>query len=595
MLFKAKTHSRLLLRKVLNMKLILITGFLLALFAVKTFAQGLDDRFKPLPLPEVEPTPIIEPALAHPSHDDNRDAVLVNELVSIQVLGDASLFREQPDSSLFGVSIQSVPVDNTESLEERLKGYIGQPLTLALLDTLNQEIVLWLRSQDMPMADAITPSGQDITDGRLQIVVLIARRGELNVEDGQYFSGEDVRDQFRIAKGDFLNYSTLQEELVWANRNPFRRVNLQLAPGSDTGFADLYFDIEDRFPFRFYTGIDDAGSRSTDTDRYLVGVNWGNALGMGHQLGYQYATSASNSRLNAHSFTYTAPLSSRHTFSFYGSYVDSQPKIQEGFAIKGKNRELGFAYRIPVNNVWGWQSDIEFGYDFKRSNNNLKFGIEQVFDTTVEVSEFSIRSNMVRPDDHGRTNAFIGIYVSPGEITSGNNNQAFEAARANSPASYEYVRLSLERLSLLPKGWVWKIESTAQWSSERLLSSQQLGVGGFNSVRGYEPFAASGDHGIQVRNELSTKSLQPFSSMSSWPFSPDNMQGIAFVDYGYVKTHKPLPGEVSHSELLSAGLGVRYSIGTWLSGRLDYAWPLKNAPQTTNRDPRVHFSLTLLY
>lgn len=577
------------------MKLIVITGFLVALFAVNAFAQGLEDRLTPLSLPEVEPTPIIEPTPIVPTTDANRNAVLVNELIAIHVLGDASLFSQKPDPSVFGVSIKSVPVDNTEPLRERLEGYIGQPLTLALLDTLNQEIVLWLRSQDMPMAEAITPSGQDITDGRLQIVALIARRGDLNVEDGRYFSSEDIRDQFRIEKGGFLQYSTLQEELVWANRNPFRRASLQLAAGQEIGFADLYFDIEDRFPFRFYTGVDDAGSRSTDPNRYLAGINWGNALGMGHQLGYQYAASASNSRLSAHSFTYTAPLSSRHIFSFYGSYVDSQPKIQEGFAIKGKNRELGFGYRIPLNNMWGLQPDIEFGYDFKHSNNNLRFGVEEVFDTTVDVSEFSIRSSMVRPDKNGRTNASIGIYVSPGEITSGNKNEAFEASRANTSARYEYLSLSLKRLTFLPKGWVWRIESTAQWSTERLLSSQQLGVGGYSSVRGYEPFAASGEHGIQLRNELLTHTLQPLSGFSFWPFSPDNMQGIAFVDYGYVKTHKPLPGEQTHSELLSVGLGVRYSIDSWLSGRLDYGWPLKTAPLATNRDPRAHFSLTLSY
>jgi hypothetical protein len=56
--------------------------------------------------------------------------------------------------------------------------------------------------------------------------------------------------------------------------------------------------------------------------------------------------------------------------------------------------------------------------------------------------------------------------------------------------------------------------------------------------------------------------------------SKDRLQFLGFWEYGSATNHAPLPGEPSEIALSSVGLGVRYTINTYLSVRYDYGFQL---------------------
>lgn len=567
----------------------------IGLFSSLVFSQGLDERIAPLALPNEKPLSIIDSFPNSVRSDSNYNEVLVDKIASIQVFGDPSYFSDKPNINLKGVIFKKLSFGDEKQLKIILSSYIGLPLTLSTLEKINNKIIDWFRSQDFPIVNVIAPSGQDITDGHLQIIALVAQRGDLDINDGEFFSSEDINNQFRIGHGDLLRFSKLQEELSWANRNPFRKVKLQLLPGKEVSFADIILKIEDRFPLRVYSGLDDAGSRSTSKSRYLAGFNWGNAFGVGHQFGYQYASSKNNNSFKAHSFNYLAPLKSRHSLSFYGSFVNSLPIADVGFDVEGKNQEFGFNYKIPFDFFPNLKSDVSFGYNFKRSNNNVMFGAEEVSDTLIDISELNFNVSAYRLGENSHTNASININISPGGTTSNNTDTAFELAKSGSASRYEYVVFSIKHTEFLSNSWLWNIETISQWSSSRLLSSQQFGLGGNGSIRGYESFSASGDYGIIFRNELVTPTVQPLSNFKFGVASYGRLHGLVFFDYGVVKNHISLADEKSRTVLQSAGLGARFSIGSLFSGRFDYAWPLSGGLSIHNKSPRAHFSLVLSY
>jgi len=53
----------------------------------------------------------------------------------------------------------------------------------------------------------------------------------------------------------------------------------------------------------------------------------------------------------------------------------------------------------------------------------------------------------------------------------------------------------------------------------------------------------------------------------------------------------PLPEQEDEYSLASVGLGTRASLSKWLSGSLDWGYPLLDGPNTQKQDARLHFSV----
>jgi len=68
----------------------------------------------------------------------------------------------------------------------------------------------------------------------------------------------------------------------------------------------------------------------------------------------------------------------------------------------------------------------------------------------------------------------------------------------------------------------------------------------------------------------------------------DNVQIIGFVDYGNAYINKPTTGTDRFEQILGAGVGLRFTLTKYVTGRVDFAWPLLDQEDT---GPRVHFGL----
>ena len=49
------------------------------------------------------------------------------------------------------------------------------------------------------------------------------------------------------------------------------------------------------------------------------------------------------------------------------------------------------------------------------------------------------------------------------------------------------------------------------------------------------------------------------------------------------------------TDLMSAGMGIRYSINKYLSSRIDYGWQLKELTSGSGKGNRLHASFILSY
>jgi len=203
------------------------------------------------------------------------------------------------------------------------------------------------------------------------------------------------------------------------------------------------------------------------------------------------------------------------------------------------------------------------------------------------------------------------LYYSPGGISSKNSDAAFATYR-EAKANYFYARLSAERATKLPftPSWQnksvtecfsWEIRGLGQVSDENLVPSEQLGLGGYATARGYEEREANEDQRWLISNELRSQpfSLLKFFGKSNWD---DHLQILGFWDYGVGEPKHIVQNEPRHVTFNSVGPGVRYNISRYFSLRFDYGWQLTSTgldidPVTKRRfqDSRGHIGVQVSF
>ncbi len=570
--------------------------FLSFLFTSAVFAGSPDiERIAPKEVPVGESGKLIQDDLPELEASPDRDAVLVAALNGIVFIDDVSKLDPSGRGNTNGVLIDGeLEVDDVSLFKQRFDKLLNQPITLNLLDRITNTVVRYYRSHDRPIVDALVPQGQDITDGVIQIIVILGQRGDVRVEGMKYFSEEKLTSAIRLKRNNTITQRELEEDIAWLNNNPFRTVDILFERGKEFSQTDIVLDVEDRFPLRVYGGVEDTGTQLTGKQRWLSGFNWGNAFGLDHQLNYQFTSSFNSGILNAHSFNYVAPLPWRHTATLFGAYAKSNPDpTAAGFNLDGENYQLGFRYNIPLKKYKALSHNLNLGYDFKRSNNNLDFGGLSVFSTYTNISQFSFSYNGSVKDKHGATSFGSTLYISPGDMMSDNSDAEFAASRSKASADYVYARFNVNRVTRLPKDFSWIAELQFQLSTNNLLGSEQFGIGGYQTVRGYDAYQAVGDEGVLIKNEIRTPTTTLLKRLSI-EVPDEQLQALWFFDYGSVKNVDLLAGE-GGTDLMSTGVGLRYSIAPYLTLRADYGWQLKKLSATDDLDNRLHIGLVLSY
>ena len=565
----------------------------LALCVTTLSGQVLDDRLVPKAPPQKTREATVPDLPATPAAPAEGEPLVAQRLIGLVIVKSKEGIKPEGMDNVVGVQVEDIPVVMGLNFDEVIAPYLGRPATLRTLQEIQRKIILFCREHDRPLVDVIVPN-QEVKNGIVQMVLIEGRIGKVTVRNEGYkwFKDGVIRNSIRAGTGDVIREKELLADLNWVNRNPFRDVSLAFKQGAQPGLSDLQLAVEDRLPFRAYAGYEDTGSRITGEDRLLTGFNWGNAFGLGHELNYQYMTDPGFEFLTAHSGSYLMPLPWKHTLTLFGSHADLKADHdttslhQTGLDYQGSLR-----YSVPLPLLGNYQHEVSLGFDYKHSKNNLRYqNVVPITDTETDVNQFAVGYSSLLTDRWGRTSFGLQGYYSPGGLHGKNEDADFSASHAGAKAEYLYGRLNGERVTGLPWNCSWVLRGTGQWANGNLVPSEQLGVGGFNSVRGYDEREANGDRGLFLNNELRSMPVSLFR-LAGKPKMADQLQFLAFCDYGVVENVDKLEGE-SSAHLLSVGGGLRYSLSRYLSVRFDYGVQLRDSgPAASDYGSRGHLGL----
>lgn len=137
--------------------------------------------------------------------------------------------------------------------------------------------------------------------------------------------------------------------------------------------------------------------------------------------------------------------------------------------------------------------------------------------------------------------------------------------------------------------WTTLVRGDGQWASEPLISSEQFGAGGVNSVRGYHEGEVFGDAGWHVSFEEQTP---PHVIGTIYDGAPLTIRGSVYMDYADVYLLHPPAGVAGTTSLWSTGFGLSASAGSHWEAQFLFSWPLISTSTTPAYDPVFDFALT---
>ncbi|WP_411846978.1 ShlB/FhaC/HecB family hemolysin secretion/activation protein [Roseibacillus persicicus] len=484
------------------------------------------------------------------------------------------------------VRLSGVTVANGAELAFELRSFLNRPLTEQSLLTLTEIIVSHYEENDQPVVEVWVPPQDERYPGQLVVRVVEGRVGQVQLRETVHFNNARLSSALQLQSGQLLRASDLTETTAWLSRNPFRKAELFAAAGSREGEADLVFAIEEQRPWRAYVAYENTGTKATGESRFLLGGVWGNAFEQDHILAYQATLGADPGQFQAHGLSWEIPIHHRHEFlrfsaSWASVHADSSTDLGPA-DIEGTSWQTSLQYGRQIL-ADGWQGEVFGGVDFKRSDTFLTFGdfVGLTSDAPVEVVQFKLGGLLRKSADRaaGWNHQYRAeLVASPGGLSGRNHDDDFAAYRSDADPSYLYLRAN----GKWSRGWrdcTVLLRAEAQLASGALLPSEQLGLGGMRTIRGYRERDYLADSGwwgsVEVRGPAwSTDLLEKELSA----------QALGFLDHGFTWRD-----DEDSDQLLSFGVGLRAQWGA-ATVSADFGVPL-----TDDADPRAHLGLTYLW
>lgn len=466
-----------------------------------------------------------------------------------------SVDRSGPQVVIRRVQIEGASLISPEQLAGQFAPYLNRPMSLGELQAAAQSLVGYYRERGW-FARVQLPE-QDVSDGTLRIRIVEGRFGQLDLQpntsraNGHYVANVVGHG---LETGQPYSLAELERGLLLANDLPGLRADGTLRAGRQPGTSDLALTVADSALLSGSLGISNYGNRFTGRAQASGSLALNNPSGYGDRL---QLSSLLAERLDYQSIDYSLPLGysglranvaySQVNYRLGKQFTDLDSQGQTRTVRAGLNYPL---LRSSQRNLW-------LRLDLAQARQE-----DESLDVTLRRRELTTTTLELRGDardDWGRgglTSGRLGLTQGMADLRLP-ADLAQDYAGAGIDGRFTYLALELNRDQVLAPALYLRGRFAVQMSFDNLDSSQQFGLGGPYTVRGYPVNEASGDSGLLMQMEL--HSLLPWTRISG-------LDGYAFFDAGLIRQrHQTWAGwDTAESgrntyALYSAGTGLSWS------------------------------------
>jgi hemolysin activation/secretion protein len=420
---------------------------------------------------------------------------------------------------------------------------------------------------------------QDLKEGVVRLLVVEARLAQIAVEPGKFHGEANIRRSLpALVPGQVVNVDQLQRNLDLANESFAKHTSVTFRQSESSPQTDAIVRVQDDDPTRFIVSLDNTGNLSTG--RYRLGLSYlhANLFDRDHSLSAQVLTSPTRfDRVAIVGVGYRIPLyeaglSADITLGY--SNVDSgQISL---FSVSGSGLILGARLNQPLRAIGDWQHRLSYGIDQRNYGNS----VVPVTGGTSLVP--SLRVHPVSIGYSGSTRSaqrdLAAAATLSRNIPGGRDGStaAFNqpGARTGADAAFTVLKFNGSWTERFSPDWSLRASLAGQLTPDLLISAEQFGAGGSDSVRGFSEREVSADRGLRASFEVTGPDLARQSGTSKLRLQP-----VVFVDSAWVRFNQA-PGAIQSQTIASVGLGLRASYERQLSMRLDLAQVVKGAQAT---------------
>lgn len=436
---------------------------------------------------------------------------------------------------------------------------------------------------------------QELERGVIRFKVVEARLIQVTVEGNRHFGEENIRRSMpTLRAGETPNIANISANLRVANDNPAKKINLQLQSGDKEDEIAANMKIADEAPWKIGMTLDNTGTRQTGATRLGFLYQHANLFDRDQVLSLQYTTSPEkNDQVGIYSLGYRIPLyASGDSIDIFGGYSDvDSGTITAGvydLKISGRGTVSGIRYNQNLGRHGNYDPKLVYGLDYRANKNSVTL-VGTPLGNDVTVHPLSLAYSGMWTLAAGEAGFYLtAIHNLPGGEKGGNAD--FNLARAGAPAGYKLLRYGANFSQIFAEDWQLRLLLSGQLTRDRLLPSEQFGVGGATSVRGFLEREVANDKGYLATGEVYTPNLCPRFGMEAL-----QCRVLAFYDMGSVTRIAPLPGEDAKASIASFGLGLRVFKDKNVSLSLDYGHVLDAGGTQGKGDERLHFRMGLLF
>jgi hemolysin activation/secretion protein len=439
---------------------------------------------------------------------------------------------------------------------------------------------------------------QDITRGVVQFRVVQPRIGKVTVEGNTNFDSANIRRSLpTIKEGETPNSRDIARNLQLTAEHPVKQTNVLLRSGETEETVDVNVKVTDERPWRRFFTLDNTGTGDTGYFRAGIGFQQTNLFNRDHTLTAQYVTSPTNmSKVSIYGLGYRVPFYDLNSsLDLIAGYSDVNSGVVQGLfnvAGSGTIAAARWNYYLPKWNEI--EQKVAFGLDYRAYQNQVvPQGFTQNLTPDVTVHPASLTYSGLRR----MTAADLSFYAGVSHNLAGGNDGKEDdwrngvIARQAVTDDYTILRYGFNYARQFRNEWQMRIALNGQYTSNALVSGEQFGLGGPDSVRGYQLREVANDRGYSLQNELYTPDFSRKVGLSD----TYRLRALVFYDWGAVQRNKAVAGDINRDSIASWGLGLRATYGKMVNFRLDIAQILQGTASRETSSQRVTGAVAVVF
>jgi len=410
---------------------------------------------------------------------------------------------------------------------------------------------------------------QEVSAGIVRLQVIEAPVGRFEIKGSRYHSLQVIRATVpELEPGSTPNFIEVQKELAQLNHTQDLHVTPVLRASTTPGQVDVDLDVQDELPLHAMLEVNNRYSANTAHIRTIGEVSYDNLFQSNQSASIQYQTAPEHpENAKIWSLSYVIPTQNGPVIALYAVSSDSNIAAVGALNVIGNGKIYGIRVIEPLpSDSPSFYHSFSGGWDFKDFKQDTQLQGSDDLPSPARYAPFSLdyTATWLGPLDGAK---HAGAAVTGGRSATsldlsatflvrflgGTDATQFAVKRSGADPNFFILHPSLQRLQILPYNFSVSGKIDGQIASGPLISNEQYGAGGVDSVRGYTESERLGDNGVHGSLEWRTPQLLS-------QISPRITQSYAyaFTDAARVRILEPLPGQTANFRLASYGLGMHF-------------------------------------